>query len=138
MSTNPENTTPSSETKPVAPAPRKGRVKKIKIVRPAGDDPNTGILWLAVLGEVLKGLIGVGVGAVLAIWGCVMIKDGIKGDVAFTVHFGEHNSLDINTGVVGLVIALIGVAFVVVTAINIEWTTSEKQTPADNKKAGGA
>jgi hypothetical protein len=137
MSTNPENATPSSETKPVAPAPRKGRVKKIKIVRPAGDDPNKGILWLAVLGEVLKGLIGVGVGAVLAFWGCVMIKDGIKGDVAFTLHFGE-NSLDINTGWVGLVIALIGVAFVVVTAINIEWTTSEKQTRADNKNPGGA
>jgi hypothetical protein len=141
MSANPEHINSNSDAKEAVPVPEPGGVakkaKKVKYVGPPvanGSPPG-----LAVKGEVARGVIGILAGVGVMIWGGFMIHDGIHGEVAFTLHFGEHNSLDVKTAVVGIVVMLIGLGLALFTAIKVDWTTTpEKQKPAADTRAEGA
>ncbi|SEB05561.1 MULTISPECIES: hypothetical protein [unclassified Mycobacterium] len=132
MSTNPEVPTPDGEPEPGAPS-EIGHVESITYEGPGS--PGGPAVW----GEVIRGVIGAVAGIAIGIWGCIMIKDGITGDVAFALHYGENNSLEINTGWVGLFVLGIGAAIIYFTAIKIDWKSSAgRPAPSGDTKAEGA
>jgi hypothetical protein len=73
---------------------------------------------IAVVGTVLIGIVGVLGGLAIIGFGIYMIINGVTGSVDFTMSSG-NNQVQVKTVVIGVVVALIGLAVIWLTGIKI-------------------
>jgi hypothetical protein len=73
---------------------------------------------IAIVGTVVIGIIGVLGGLAIIGFGIYMIINGVTGSVDVAIRSGE-NQVDVKTVVIGVVVAIIGVAVISLTGIKI-------------------
>ncbi|ORV85550.1 hypothetical protein AWC11_01615 [Mycobacterium interjectum] len=84
--------------------------------------------------QIIYSLGGLLFGGLLLIGGVVLTVEGFTGQVSLQWHSGS-SGLSITTGVVGVVIALLGVAVIWITRFKLD-IAGDEQTVAETRPAG--